>query len=54
MAPLTEFIKNLLQRYTDGGQILKVRRCHKKIAFSGGMSITEVCLHKKITTFLLV
>ena len=23
--PLTDFIKNLLQRYTDGGQILKVR-----------------------------
>ena len=25
--PLTEFIKNLLQRYTDGGQILKVCSC---------------------------
>ena len=22
--PLTDFIKNLLQRYTDGGEILKV------------------------------
>ena len=30
-APLTDFIKNLLQQYTDGGQILKVRYTDKGI-----------------------